>query len=324
LVAGLTTLDLTRGPITKERAEQWKQGLQTLTQQGAAAVPAIQEFLSQNQELNFAAIGGGEALGQASLRSAFINALAQIGGPEATSAMVQTLQATTLPSEIAQLAQLLEQQAPGQYRQEAMSAINEVLGMASKGQLPGYDMGALFKVMQNYGDPGTASVLEQLPPQWKYYTTMSLAGMDQGAGVSSLVRDIQDPASGSKRDFTYQMLAQAATQYPDAGNALVEQARQNQIPDSAWRKIAMGLAGDQYQIGTAPADSPNGGSIPGLKTYHIESGNQNFYSLPVGPDAQINQRLDLITQLLSATSNPAAVAALQAARDNLTGKVPGK
>jgi hypothetical protein len=86
----------------------------------------------------------------------------------------------------------------------------------------------------------------------------------------------------------------------------------------------MGLAGDQYQIGTAPADSPNGGSIPGLKTYHIESGNQNFYSLPVGPDAQINQRLDLITQLLSATSNPAAVAALQAARDNLTGKVPGK
>jgi len=98
MVAGLTNLDFSRGPITKEQAEQWKQGLQGLIAQGTSAVPAIREFLEQNQELNFGAIAGGELLGQSSLRSALINGLAQIGGPEAMSVLAQTLQGTTLPS----------------------------------------------------------------------------------------------------------------------------------------------------------------------------------------------------------------------------------
>ena len=68
MVAGLTNLDFSRGPITKEQAEQWKQGLQGLIAQGNAAVPAIREFLEQNQELNFGAIPGGDLLGQSSLR----------------------------------------------------------------------------------------------------------------------------------------------------------------------------------------------------------------------------------------------------------------
>src|SRR6266404_3636904 len=301
LVAGLTNLDFSRGPITKEQAEQWKQGLQTLTAQGAAGIPAIREFLEQNKELNFSALSGGAQLGQSSLRSAMINALAQIGGPEATGVMLQTLQSTTLPSEIAQLAQMLEQQAPGQYRQETTSAIQDILGMAGKGQLEGFDVGPLFKVLQNYGDASSASALEQLAPQWRYYATMSLAGLQDGAGVTSLVREAQDPAAGGRRDFAYQMLAQVAGQYPDASAALLDQARANQISDSAWRKIATGLAGDQYQLGTPPGDAT---PLPGLKTYHIQNGNQNFYSVPVASDGQMEQRLALINQFLSATSNP--------------------
>jgi hypothetical protein len=316
LVAGLTNIDFSHGPITKEQADQWKQGWQTLTEQGAAGVPAIREFLEQNQELNFSAISGGEQFGQSSLRSALINALAQIGGPEAAGVMLQTLQSTTLPSEVAQLAQILEQQAPGQYRQETMSAIQEILGMAGKGRLEGYDVGPLFKVLQNYGDAGSASALEQLAPEWRYYATISLAGL-QGAGVPSLIREVQDPTAGGKRDFAYQMLAQAAGQSPDASLALFEQARANQIPDSAWRKIATGLAGDQYQLGPPPGDAA---TLPGLKTYHIQNGNQNFYSLPVAGDGQTEQRLALIDQFLSATSNPAALAALQWARETLTAK----
>src|SRR5512142_496060 len=63
LVSSLTNLDLSHGPITKEQAEQWKQGMQTLVAQGTAALPAIREFLAQNQELNFGAIAGGDQLG---------------------------------------------------------------------------------------------------------------------------------------------------------------------------------------------------------------------------------------------------------------------
>src|SRR3989442_9598767 len=42
------------------------------------------------------------------------------------------------PSEIALLARTLEQQAPGQYRQETLNAVSEVLAMAEKDQLAGW------------------------------------------------------------------------------------------------------------------------------------------------------------------------------------------
>ena len=136
--------------------------MQALTQQGVTALPAIREFLEQNQDLNFAAVSGGGLLGQTSVRAALIDALQQIGGPEATALMLQTLQTTALPSEIAQLARNLEQQAPGQYRQETLNAVTDVLAMAEKGQLAGWDVGALFQVLQNYGDATTVAALAQL------------------------------------------------------------------------------------------------------------------------------------------------------------------
>ncbi len=326
LVTSLTNLDLTHGPITREQAQQWKEGLQALTQQGVTAVPAIREFLEQNQDLNFAAVSGGGLLGQSSVRAALIDALQQIGGPEATALMLQTLQTTALPSEIALLARNLEQQAPGQYRQETLNAVTEVLAMAEKGQLAGWDVGALFQVLQNHGDATTAEALAQLQSKWNYYATMALAGLPGGEGVPSLIRQVQDATAGAggKGALAFQMLAQMATEYPDASAALIEQARRNQIPDTAWRKIATGLAGDQYQIGMPPELSALGSTLPGLKTYHIESGNQNFYSLPLNanlPSDQISQRLALIDQLLASASSPAAVEALQNARA-LLGKRP--
>ena len=323
LVGALTNLDFTHGPITEQQATPWKKTLQDLTAQGSAAVPAIREFLGQNRELDFTTSGLGSLLGQPSLRSALIDSLAQIGGPEATGLMLETLKTTTLPSEIAQLAQSLEQQSPGQYRQETASAIAEILNMASSSQLPqDWDVGALFKLLQNYGDSTTASTLEQLEGPFKYYATMSLAGMQGGEGVAALVHQTQDADAGGKRDFAFQMLAQVASQYPDGGTALLEQAKANQIPDSAWRLISTGLAGDQYQIGEPPIKSSEaaaGQLPPGLKTYHIANGNQNFYSLPLLPDAQLHERLALIKQMLGATtSNPAAQTALLAAQASLT------
>jgi hypothetical protein len=320
LVAGLTALDPSRGPITREAAEQWKQNLAALTAQGVAAVPAIREFLEQNQELNFSAVPGGEQLGQSSLRSALINALQQIGGPEATGLMVDTLRGATLPSEISQLAQSLEQAAPGQYRQEAINAVNEVLAMAGRNQLPaGWDVGTLFKVLQTYGDASTAGSLSELQGRWRYYATMALAGMSSGEGVPMLIQEAQNPAGGSNRDFALQMLAQVATQYPEASAALLEQVKQGQIPDGAWRKIVTGLAGDQYQIGAPPPEAGAPATLPGLKTYHIDSGNQNFYSLPLTGEEQIAQRVALLDQLIAVAGNGPGVASLQTAKAGLQG-----
>jgi hypothetical protein len=323
LVAGLAQLDFSGGAVSPEQVDQWRKGLQALVQEGVAAIPAIREFLEKNVDLDYTAANGRQLLGYSSLRAAFLDALQQIGGSEATDVMLQTLQTTAVPSEIARLADYLEQQAPGQYRQQTVSAVNELLAIASKGKLAGWDMGPLFPVLAKYGDP---AAVQQVQSQWKYYATMSLAGLEGGAGVPALIRQVQEPA-GSKNDFAFQMLAQHASGSPDATAALIEQAHNNQIPDSAWRKIAMGLSGDQYFMGTQWDIPPAPGTIPGLKTFHIESGNQNFYSLPLsssGGDPHMEQRLSLIDKLLAATSSASGRQVLQQARATLTGSTAAK
>ncbi len=316
LVGSLTGIDLKQGPITPEQAEQWKVGRQALVAQGAAAVPAIREFLLQNQDAQLTAANGGSLLGETSMRLSMIEALRQIGGPEATAAMLETLQNSSAPSELARLAQNLEQVAPGQYRQELVSAANAALAAAAKTQGDG-DVGALFQMLQTYGDAGTASALEQLQSQWSYYAMIGLAGLPEGQGIPSLVRQAEDPAAGGKQSLALQLLAQVSGQYPEAGNALLEQARLNQIPDRAWTTLASALAGDQYHIGAAPS-GPDGTAIPGLMAIHMAAGNQNFYSLPVTDPSELQKRLALIDQLLAASQNPAAIAALQNARTRVS------
>jgi hypothetical protein len=104
---------------------------------------------------------------------------------------------------------------------------------------------------------------------------------------------------------------------------LVEQARLNQISDTTWRQIGWVLGGDQYEFGSQFVDTNLPPAMgPGVRTFHIEAGNQNYYSTTIlanlSPD-QINQRRALIDQLLAVTSNPMAVQGLQGARAMLSG-----
>jgi len=236
------------------------------------------------------------------------------------------LQNTADPVEISLLARNLEEAAPGQYRQEALDAARQALTQAAAGNLDLKDVGPLFKVIQTYGDSTMAADLLNAGTKWGSYASMALAGLPSGEGIPSLVKLAQDPDASGQNKIAVQMLAQLSGQYPDAGSALVEMARQNQIPDRLWSKIVEGLAGDQYQIGsTAPAvPGQNQPPLSGLKTYHLEGGNQNFYSLPLGANGSVpdvSQRLAIIDQLLqTAAGNPAATDALSRARANLTGK----
>jgi hypothetical protein len=328
LIQRLAQVDPNQPKITPEQAAEMKQNLKTLVGQGAAAVPAIRQFLESSQDVSFENPNGSNEVGYSSLRAGLFEALKQIGGPEATDTFVRTLRSTADPSEIASIAKYLEEQAPGQYRAEAVSAARETLDQAARGQLQVRDAGALFQVLQNYGDANLIPDLEKSMPQWHYYATMALAGLPDGQGVAALSQRVQDATAAGKTAniFDLQMLAQSAGQSPEATSALVEQTKKNQIPDRAWTKIVEGLAGDQYQIGKAPTDPTNPNVPPtGLKTYHIESGNQNFYSLPFnasGSPEQAAQRRAVVDQLLAATQNPAALQALQRAQAALSAPVP--
>src|SRR5207302_10887716 len=126
----------------------------------------------------------------------------------------------------------------------------------------------LFGVLQQYGGPGVVSELEKISGQYRYYATIALGNLPDGAGIPALIQMVQDPDAVSKggRAPALQMLAQAALQSPDAFKVLVEQARLNQIPTATWLNIASILAGDHVQIGTPPLES-------GVRSFHLSSGN---------------------------------------------------
>ena len=328
MVASLTQLDLRRGAVTPEQAAQWKQGLQQLVAQGASAVPAIRDFLEKNLDLRFDGLAGGNVAGYSSLRAGLFDALLQIGGADAVAVSRDVLRTTADPLEIAMLARNLEQQAPGQYRFEALNAARMTLEQAAQSSVNGRDVAPLFQLFQTYGDASYVAALQHTLPKWSYYETLALAGLPEGQGLPLLINQVQDPKSAGStgNNFALQVLAQMAGQYPDAGTALVEQARLNRIPDQIWRQIGQVLAGNQFQFGSQVIDNtlpPASGS--GVSTYHIEYGNQNFYTTPLGANAsaeQIAQRRAVIDQLLGVTSNPTAVAALQAAKNSLPGGQP--
>ena len=69
--------------------------------QERAALPAIREFLDKNLDVNFRGIADTRSVGYDTLRTALIDTMQQIGGPESVSAALQTLQTTADPTEIA-------------------------------------------------------------------------------------------------------------------------------------------------------------------------------------------------------------------------------
>jgi hypothetical protein len=171
---------------------------------------------------------------------------------------------------------------------------------------------------------------------------MALAGLPEGEGVPVLIAEAYNPTVPleHKSQFPVQMLAQAATQSPEAQNALLDLARSGGIPDSAWEAIADTLAGKHMQFpnqlfegpalegfeATALGDDPAGGSgveaSDLLRHYYIEYLNMSYDQRLASAnwsDEQIVQQLVLIDELLDATSSPVALSALEEAEQSLRG-----
>ncbi len=320
LISTLTALT-GREPVTPEQARNWKESLQQLIRQGAGSVPAIQQFLAQNLDANFAGVSGAGSLGYNSLRSAMLDALAQIGGPESTQAMLQTLQTSIFPTDIAALARTLDAQAPGQYQQAILDAVRQQLNMAGLDQLGGANVLSLFQVLASQAANGANinADLAQYAEKWPYYSAIALATLPDAAGVPSLIQLAQGTVPGNQAAAA-QALAELAPQNTDALNSLLNLAKSGQLSDAILSQLAPFLGGRQYQLGP-PQDLAAGGYL----TFHMASGNEDFSAFDAGgtlTQSQISQRISIIDQLLQAipATDSAAQDALQQQRNALAGR----
>jgi hypothetical protein len=320
LVGALCRLDQPTVPQTPEQVAEWKQNLQQLVAQGSPAVAAIREFLQKNVDLDF---GPGNGLGYTSARAAMFDALVQIGGADGIAGTLQTLRDTADPREIALLTQNLEKLAPGEHRQEAIEAAREALAMAASGKLEGADVAPLFEVLHSYGNTSVVSDLMQAAKQWNYYSAIALAELPDGAGIPSLI-ELAKGTSGGKLN-ALEMLAQMSTQYPEAREALIDQARANKISPNMWPYLTALLAGDLYHYQDSAFDSPVRAVGQRSNSAHVVMGNQYFYTAPaveVLTTEQINERMALIDELQMVASDPAALKALEQSRELLRSRQP--
>ena len=323
LVNNVVNLDQAGVPKTAEQIAAWKQGLTNLVQHGEAALPAIQEHLEKNVDFALGAEGA-RALGYNSTREALYGALAQIGGSAAAGVLLGTLQTTADPRDLVAVARTLEQMAPDQYKDQIVSAAREVLHSAPvQGTANQTDVALLFRVLGNYGGANAVSDFQNASG-YKYYSAIALAQLPDGAGVPSLIQMVQDNGGGGavKNVAALEALTQSASQNADARAALLQQVKANTIMPYNWAGLTWILSGDQIHYVDSSSGTPalNNSDV---RTYHIASGNQNFYTAPPagGMTAdQISQQMGLIDELLGATSNPAAIQALQSAKSTLANR----
>src|SRR5207248_5263700 len=253
--AELAELSELPGRITKEQAARFKQDLEELVRQGASSVGAIQEFLGKNIECEYDEVSGGEQLGYSSLRHSLIDALKQIGGPQAQSAMVEVLQSTAAPSELLELAQNLEAEAPGQYREQVLNAARESLQMAATNLAANnLELAPAFRLLQNYGEGNTVADAAMSDPV-KFYNAVVLANQPDGQGLPALIEMAQNGSpNGPAQTIATEMIAQLAARSAAASDTLMQMALNGQIRNSVWEKLAPILGGDQYQIDGSGGD----------------------------------------------------------------------
>jgi hypothetical protein len=320
LVSVLTALD-GKQPITPEQAQKWKESLQQLIHQGPAGVPVIQQFLTQNLDANYSGVSGAGALGYNSLRSAMLDALGQIGGPEATQAMLQVMQTSIFPTDIATLAKTLDTQAPGQYQQAILDAVHLQLSLGAMDQLGGANVLPLFQVLAGEAANGAnvTADLAQYSDKWSFYSAIALAGLPDNAGVPTLIQLAQGQIPGNQAAAA-QALAELAPQNTQAMSTLVDLAKAGQLSDMVLAQLAPYLGGRQYQLGP-PQDTAAGGYL----TFHMANGNQDFSaydSAGTMTQGQISQRISIIDQLLQAlpSDDTTAQSALQEQRNGLAAR----
>jgi hypothetical protein len=325
--------------LTPEAVKDMKRLLQEVQKRGLDAVLAIRDFLRSQENVDFDKMNGGKLAGQHTLRQALFDSLRQIGGDASTAVLAEQLGMTQSPAEIAALARILDEMAPGVYRDEAIRVATNALSSLASTKNP-LEVQPLFELLRGLGGPEAVAILGQYPansvmaqylrnpdttmsPTFRLYALMALANLPDGEGIPTLAALGADPRVPVeyRPAEPFRMLAQASASQADAGAALYYLASNGQIPDRAWAGVADALAGKQLQTPSQQADTGLSG-VNGIFSRGFYDDQRNLLYeertvLRAWSTDQIQQQLALIDSLLSVTKSPSAIQALQAARTAL-------
>ena len=139
--------------------------LESLAQLGTDALPVIRDFLARNEDLEFVGDGRGrESLIPASLRLGLFDVLRRIGGPEAESLLADVLKTTGRGLEVLTVSRMLEEMAPGKYRDIAIASAHELLAnpiqVANPSRLDRRSREHLLELLATLKDTGYASIAQ--------------------------------------------------------------------------------------------------------------------------------------------------------------------
>src|SRR5688572_12663540 len=139
--------------------------LESLAQLGTDALPVIRDFLARNEDLEFVGDGRGrESLIPASLRLGLFDVLRRIGGPEAESLLADVLKTTGRGLEVLTVSRMLEEMAPGKYRDIALASARELLAnpitLANPSRLDRRSREHLLELLATLKDTSYASVAQ--------------------------------------------------------------------------------------------------------------------------------------------------------------------
>jgi hypothetical protein len=299
--------------------------LEMLAQRGKASVPAIRSFLSRNVDLEYGeqsnaatnqtdVVGstnqnnnnGGFAGGPGgrggrfrriqnlqtdwvvppSLRLGLVGTLKEIGGAEGEKALAEMLSITARGVEIAYLARVLEEIAPGKYRDAAIAAAKELLmnppAIDNPNRLDDLSRSYLFGVLEFFHDTSFAVNAQQMlvGPDGRLDTDAMnyLAEVLKDQSVSALYQAYENPNLTNRFDkmSVGREVLSYVGQNSQANALFTETLNNTELDDRTKAMTIMQLAGGGF--GPFAAQSPTDPQV-------------------------INNRIQLLTSLLSQYSN---------------------
>jgi len=309
IVARLRALKTGAGPARSRAARQAIRGLEELIAAGPAALPAIREFLTRNEDVDFefAPTQGKGARGvpndfvlPPSLRFGLLDVAKQIGGADGEKLLAEVLASTGRAVEVAWLARVLQEMAPDKYRESALASARELLArpptVDPASPLDRNERDNLFSVLAMYGDTSFVS------------TAQAQLVRDDGEVDPSALKYLQ-------QSLGPQAVAIALQKYDDP--RLVDPARKEPLV-----RLALNYVGADAQADDFYQKAINDLSLPKNDRKNlIEDLNQDGFlnrkNLSARDLPLIQNRLTLIEQLAPNATDPINVAAFKEAYKDL-------